>query len=64
MIGVLYFMLPGIVIALVVASALVGIDMLEPGRRHSVEYWNPDICCRTIGCAIADHVRNVVRNIY
>jgi len=41
----------------------VRIDMLEQGRRHSVEYWNPDICCRTVACAIADHVRNVVRNI-
>lgn len=48
----------------VVDGEAVGIDMLEPGRRQSVEYWNPHICCATVACAIADHVRNVVRNIY
>ena len=42
----------------------VDIELIEAGRRHRVEYSNPDVCCKTIACAIVDHVRTVVRNIY
>jgi hypothetical protein len=42
----------------------VHIDLIEPGRRHRVEYSNPDTCCKTVACAIADHARTVIRNIY
>lgn len=48
---------------IVLDGEAVTIDMLELGRRHTVEYWNPEICCRSVACAIVDHVRNVVRNI-
>lgn len=42
----------------------VHIDMIEPGRRHRVEYSNPNSCCKTIACAIMDHARSVIRGIY
>jgi hypothetical protein len=48
----------------VVDGEAVGIDVLERGRRVSVEYWNPDSCCRTVACAIANHVRSVVQHVY
>ena len=41
----------------------VHIDLIEPGRRHQIEYSNPDVCCKTVACAIVDHARNVIRNI-
>jgi hypothetical protein len=49
---------------IVLDGEAVHLDMLEPGRRRRIEYWNPDTCCQTVACAIADHVRNVIRDIY
>jgi hypothetical protein len=49
---------------LVLDGEAITVELLEPNRRHTVEYWNPDSCCRTVACAIVDHVRSVVRNIY
>jgi len=40
----------------------VTIDIFERERHHSVSYWNPDICCGTVACAIVNHVRHVVRD--
>ena len=48
---------------ILVDGEAVRIEMIERGRRHSVEYWNPHVCCPTVACAVADHVRSVVRNI-
>src|SRR5262247_3909800 len=42
---------------------IVRIDILSGDRLHSVSYGNPDFCCHDVPCAIADHVRRVVRNI-
>jgi hypothetical protein len=42
---------------------VVSIDVLTGSRHHSVSYFNPDFWCPQIPCAIADHVRDVVRRI-
>ena len=42
---------------------IVTIEILTANRRHIVQYDNPDFCCSEIPCAIADHVRAVVRGI-
>ena len=42
---------------------IVTIEILTATRRHVVQYDNPDFCCSEIPCAIADHVRAVVRRI-
>jgi hypothetical protein len=42
---------------------IVTIEILTAKRRHVVTYDNPDFCCSELPCAIADHVRNVVRGI-
>ena len=42
----------------------VTIEMIAPDRTHRVSYSNPDTCCGTVACAIADHVRNVIHNVY
>jgi hypothetical protein len=41
----------------------ITIEIIERERRHTVQYWNPYICCPTVGCALVDHVRQVVRNV-
>jgi len=47
---------------IVLDGEAVGIEIVEGSRRHSVEYWNPETCCPTVACAIANHVRFVVRD--
>jgi hypothetical protein len=39
----------------------VSIEILEGTRRHAVSYANPDFCCPLAACAVANHVRQVVR---
>ena len=48
----------------IVDGETITIEMLERGRTHVVSYSNPDTCCGTVACAIADHVRSVIRNVY
>jgi hypothetical protein len=40
---------------------IVTIEILNSTERHIVEYDNPDFCCSEIPCAIANHIREVVR---
>jgi len=39
----------------------VGIEVIQGNRRHAVTYGNPDFCCADVACAIANHVRQVLR---
>ncbi len=41
---------------------IVAIEILEGNRHHSISYANPDFCCPHVACAIANHVRHVVRS--
>jgi len=41
----------------------VGIEILDGDRRHSVSYANPDFCCADVACAVANHVRTIVKQI-
>jgi len=41
-------------------GVMVGIEILDSQRRHAVVYGNPDFCCPTVSCAIADHVLRIV----
>jgi len=41
---------------------IVAIEILAGQRHHTVSYDNPEFCCQHVACAIANHVRYVVRN--
>jgi hypothetical protein len=40
----------------------VAIQILQGQRHHEVSYANPEFCCPHVACAIANHVRALVRS--
>ena len=52
---------PGCESLVVLDGETVTIDVFESAGRHTVAYSNPDVCCPTVGCAIADRALSLVR---
>jgi hypothetical protein len=47
--------------AIRVDGEIIAIELVEGSRYHAVSYDNPDFCCSQVACALANHVRYVLK---